>query len=112
MIRSMESMEATCAASTERSGSDTVIKKPTKKAMRSILKSLRPAVMCAPTYSPIGAMAVSAPNVKRPMPKTSMAAPSKKQSSASLDTGVKVKHIKKTMIVTGNTAATDSLTFA
>ena len=59
----------TCWASTWRSGSDTVTMTPIRKPTAATTQSFLERVMAAPTRSPMGVMAVSAPRENRPMPR-------------------------------------------
>ena len=68
--------------------------------------------MWAPTRSPMGVMAVSAPRVKRPMPTISSAAPIKKASSVAVGRGATVKLSTSTIAVMGTTEARASRIFS
>ena len=68
--------------------------------------------MAAPTLSPIGVMASSAPRVKNIMPTMIMAAPIRKHSSMLVDTGAIEKHSTSTMPTMGITAFKASLSFS
>ena len=61
---------------------------------------------------PIGAIAVSAPNVNNAIPTISNAPPSIKASSKLLGIGETVKHSNKTMAVIGSTEVKASLIFS
>lgn len=90
-------------ARTCRSGSEIVIRTPSKKLTKTIIHSLRDLVMHAPTLFPIGVIAVSAPRVKNAIPTISIAAPKAKDTSILFGMGVIVKHSIKTISVIGST---------
>ena len=102
----------TCSASTWRSGSDTVMITPIRKLTDTTTHSFRDLVIWAPTRSPMGVMAVSAPSVNSPMPTISSTAPIKNASRMSVGTGAIVKHSSSTMAVMGSTDASASRTFS
>ena len=57
-------------------------------------------------------MDISAPRANRPMPSTSMAAPSRKDSISPLSMGTSAKHSTATMAVMGSTEAMASRIFS
>ena len=58
----------TCSASTDKSGSATVMRTPITKHTETSNRSLRDLVKPDPTYAPIGVIARSAPRLKSPIP--------------------------------------------
>ena len=98
-----------CVAKTARSGSDMVIKMPTKKNAGKIIHSLLLLITVLPTYSPIGVIAVSAPSVNKPIPITVKNAPSKKDNILPFSTGINVEHNKITINAIGKTEEKASL---
>jgi hypothetical protein len=70
------------------------------------------AVILEPTYSPIGLIAVSAPKVKRPMPKISITAPIRKATKIAELTGKKAISRISTIAVTGSTEDSASEIFS
>ena len=99
-------------ASTCKSGSEMVMRKPSRKPMPSTTGRRRLLVMTAPTRSPMGVMLISAPSVKNMMPTTIIAAPSRKHSRMLGDTGAMVKHSTSTMAAMGSTACSASSNFS
>ena len=100
----------TWLASTVKSGSATVIKKPRTKQTATNNFTLDDFVKPAPTCSPIGVIATSAPKVKKPIPKIKNNADTLKITTSLTDRlikGVKFKTI--TISVTGNIDINDSL---
>ena len=85
---------------------------PISKLTHTTTHSFRDLVICAPTRSPMGSMAVSAPRVNKPIPTISSTAPTKNASSTSVGTGAAVKHKISTIRVIGTTEASASLTFS
>ena len=85
---------------------------PIKKLTDTTTHSFRDRVIWAPTRSPMGVMAISAPSVKSPMPRINSTAPIKKASSVSAGTGEIVKLSTTTMAVIGSTEAKASRTFS
>ena len=65
-------------------------------------------VSCLPVCSPMGIMAISAPRLKKPMPRMSSTAPTRNIISVASGMGVMVTHSANTISVTGSTAARDS----
>ena len=102
----------TCSASTCRSGSETVTMKPIKNPTAATTHSLRERVMAAPTRSPMGVMAESAPRENRAMPRMTIAAPTRKASSVSVGMGAAVKLRISTITAMGSTEAMDSRSFS
>ena len=100
----------TWSASTVKSGSATVISKPITKLTNSSRGNLLVLVSPEPICSPIGVIARSAPRLNSPIPKTRNIA---ETTNVTISRGVAfttgVKHIIKTMIVTGTTEISDSL---
>ena len=74
-------------ASTCKSGSEMVIRKPSRKPTPMMRKRFWLRVSMEPTRSPMGVMLISAPRVKNMMPTMIMAAPSRKQSRMLGETG-------------------------
>ena len=74
-----------CIRDSWRSGSDTVTMTPIRKPTAATTQSFLERVMAAPTRSPMGVMAVSAPRENRPMPRITITAPIRKASSVSVD---------------------------
>lgn len=102
----------TCWASTWRSGSDTVTMTPIRKPTAATTQSFLERVMAAPTRSPMGVMAVSAPRENRPMPRITITAPIRKASSVSVGMGATVKLRISTITVMGTTEAKASRSFS
>ena len=102
----------TCWASTCRSGSDTVTMTPIKKPTPATTQSLRERVIAAPTRSPMGVMAVSAPRENRAMPRMTITAPIRNASSVSVGMGATVKLRISTMTMMGTTEASASRSFS
>ena len=86
-------------ASTCRSGSATVMITPITKQAATMSHSLFERVSCVPTCSPMGIMAMSAPSVKKPMPR---------MSSVESSMGTTVMPSASTIRVIGMTALSDS----
>ncbi len=105
-------MPGTCPASTWRSGSEMVTMMPMSRLTDTTTHSFRDLVIWAPTRSPMGSMAVSAPRVNSPMPTISSTAPIRNASSTSVGTGAAVKHRNSTIRVMGSTEARASRTFS
>ena len=101
-----------CLASTARSGSATVTSTPMRKQPARMSHSLRVRVRWVPTSSPMGIMAMSAPRVKKPMPRMSRAAPARNRHRVERSTGTTKAHSASTMRLTGSTAARDSWIFS
>ena len=89
-------------ASTCRSGSATGMITPITKQAATMSHSLFERVSCVPTCSPMGIMAMSAPSVKKPMPRMSSAAPARNSISVESSMGT------TTIRVIGMTALSDS----
>ena len=85
---------------------------PIRKLTTITTHSFRDLVICAPTRSPIGSMAVSAPSVKSPIPTISRTAPTRKASNTSDGTGAMVKQRIRTISVIGSTEVSASRTFS
>ncbi len=77
-----------------------------------MMPTLRVLVMHAPTRSPIGDMASSAPREKNIMPTTSSTAPKRNAISTLVGSGAMVKLRISTMARMGSTAASDSCNFS
>ena len=95
-------------ASTCRSGSATVMITPITKQAATMSHSLFERVSCVPTCSPMGIMAMSAPSVKKPMPRMSSAAPARNSISVESSMGTTVMPSASTIRVIGMTALSDS----
>ena len=103
----------TCSASTDKSGSATVMSTPITKHTDTSSKSLRDLVSPAPTYAPIGVMARSAPKLKSPIPtikKTALIVKTTSSFSEKVTSGV--YETNNTISVIGNTEAKASLNFS
>ena len=68
--------------------------------------------ICTPTPSPIGVIAISAPNWKKPIPTISINAPVRNITTLPSSIGIKKILIIKTIPVIGRTAESDSLIFS
>ena len=105
-------MSLTWSASTDKSGSATVISKPIIKQTERSIPTFFDFVRPEPTCPPIGVIARSAPRLKRPIPRISNTA---ETANAIVSTGCKstsgVNEIISTITVTGNTDIKDSLSF-
>ncbi len=110
--RTVLSMCGTVSASTWRSGSEIVIAKPSMKLTARIKGIFFVFVSAVPILLPIGVIEVSAPREKRPIPATSITAPTKKQSNKSGFIGETEKHKTKTIITIGRTDSAASLIFS
>ena len=91
-------------ANTCKSGSEMVMRKPSRKPTPMMSSTLRLLVSIAPTRSPMGLMLISAPSVKNMMPTMIIAAPSRKQSRMLGETGAMEKQSTSTMATMGSTA--------
>ena len=111
-MRVMLGTAGTWPASTWRSGSEMVMRKPSRKPMTTITPRLRLRVTAEPTRSPMGVMLASAPRVKNIMPSTIMAAPSRKHSRMLGEMGATLKHSTATIPTTGSTAFSASSSFS
>ena len=87
MISIKSETASTCPANTCRSGSAIVVIRPSKKQTGTAKESLRSRVICFPTPSPIGIMAMSAPREKSPIPTIKSTAPTRKSISISAGMG-------------------------
>ena len=99
-------------ASTCKSGSEMVMRKPSTNPTPMMRGRLRLRVSMAPTRSPMGLMLISAPSVKNMMPTMIMDAPSKKHSRMLGETGAMLKQSTSTMATMGSTACSDSSSFS
>ena len=103
----------TCSASTDRSGSATVISTPIRKQTDSRMPSFLDLVSPSPMYCPIGVMAMSAPRLKRLMPTISRTAATPNTASSVREISTQgVMESTKTSAVTGITEISDSLSFS
>lgn len=82
--------DGTCDASTCKSGSETVMIKPSKNESVITTPSFFVFVMAVPMRSPMGVMAVSAPVVKNIMPTKMSTVPIKKHSRTLGESGAMV----------------------
>ena len=110
-MSAVESITAlTCSASTERSGSAIVISTPITNPTPSKTPSFLDLVSPAPTCSPIGVMARSAPRLKSPIPIMRKTAHTQNAvSSVAVKSISGVNESTTTMRATGNTEINDSL---
>ena len=108
----MLGMEGTWFASTCKSGSEMVMRKPSRKPTPMMRKRFWLRVSMEPTRSPMGVMLISAPRVKNMMPTMIMAAPSRKQSRMLGETGAMLKQSTSTMAAMGRTACSASSSFS
>ena len=93
-----------CPASTERSGSATVMSTPIRKQTQTRTASFLDLIRPSPTWRPMGVMARSAPRLNRPMPSTSSSAQSTNTARVAQVSGASgVKEITSTMTATGST---------
>jgi len=99
-------------ASTCKSGSEMVMRKPSRKPTPMMRGRLRVLVSMVPIRSPMGLMLISAPSVKNMMPTMIMAAPSRKQSRMLGEMGAMVKQSTSTMATMGSTACNASSSFS
>ena len=111
-IRMPFGMEGTCPARTCRSGSDTVMIKPSRKERETISVSFLLFVMQVPTFSPMGVMESSAPSVKNIMPRTSRTAPIRKHKRILGEIGATEKQRMRTITMIGSTATSASRNFS
>lgn len=102
----------TCSASTLKSGSATVISTPIAKPTPSKSGSFFDFVKPAPTCSPIGVIARSAPTLKSAMPKMSIIADTTKVTISLVVKSVMGVTAKiSTITATGSTEKSDSFSF-
>ncbi len=99
-------------ASTCKSGSEMVMRKPSRKPTPMMRGRLRVLVSMVPIRSPMGVMLISAPRVKNMMPTMIIAAPSRKQSRMLGETGAMEKQSTSTMATMGSTACNASNNFS
>ena len=111
-ISTVLSIAGTFVASTCRSGSEIVIRKPSTKPSGSMSQTRFVCVMLAPTRSPIGDIASSAPRLKSIMPTISNTAPMRNAIRMLVGIGATVKHSSSTMPMIGSTAFSDSFNFS
>ena len=105
-------MDCTWFASTCRSGSEMVIIKPSRKPRGRMIHSFFVRVMRAPSRSPMGSMASSAPRVKNIIPASSSSAPARKASRMLAGMGARVTDSSSTMATMGRTAFRASCHFS
>ena len=103
--------DGTCDASTCKSGSETVMIKPSKNESVITTPSFFVFVMAVPMRSPMGVMAVSAPVVKNIMPTKMSTAPIKKHSRTLGESGAMVNESASTMVMMGRTSLKRFLPF-
>ena len=89
-----------------------VMSAPIAKAISSTGTTLRVRSSCAPTPSPNGVMAISAPSWNSPMPTTSIAAPTRNSATDPSSIGTIITLMASTISVMGSTAQRDSLVFS
>ena len=111
-ISSILGIACTCRASTCKSGSEMVISTPSTKPRVRISGRFLVFVIRAPTCSPMGVMATSAPTEKNIMPTTSKTAPVKKLSSIPLGIGATVRLSASKSTTMGSTAEMASRIFS
>lgn len=97
-----------CSAKTVKSGSETVIKTPTKKNTGIMSHNFLVLTTPVPTYSPIGVIAVSAPSVNSPIPTTTNKTHTINVKNVSDGIGAIVKHKRRTIKDMGSTEENDS----
>ena len=103
----------TCSASTERSGSATVMSTPITKHTDTSSGNLRDLVRPEPTCSPIGVMERSAPRLKSAIPTTRNTAQMQKTTSSFNEKSASgVNESSSTISVTGSTEKNASLVFS
>ena len=105
-------MAGTWLASTCKSGSATVMMKPSKKASTTTTHSFLLPVMAEPTRSPMGVMESSAPRVKNIIPTRMSTVPTKKQSRMPEGMGAMEKQSSSTTPTMGSTACIASVNFS
>ena len=108
----MSGTAGVCLARTCRSGSATVTMAPMMIHAMTMTGSFVALASCAPTFSPMGIMAISTPRVKNPIPIIRKAAPARNSISGSRGMGVMVIPRINTMQVTGSTDDKDSVIFS
>ena len=101
-------IDGTNVARTCKSGSEIVIIIPNKSDKHTISNTFLLCVILEPTFSPMGVMDISAPNVKNIIPTITINAPIKKLNKILGVSGVIEKHSTKTINTIGTTAVTDS----
>ena len=111
-IRVRLSMEGTCCASTCKSGSEMVMMTPMENPISSTNMILRVLEICTPMPSPRGVIAISAPSWKKPIPMTSITAPTRNMTIAPSSTGTSSMLNSSTIPVMGRTAERDSRIFS
>ena len=105
-------IDGTCAASTWRSGSEIVIIAPMEKPIRKISGIFLVFEICTPIPSPKGVMDISAPSWKKPIPITSIIAPTINITMVPRSMGTSRMLKSSTMPVMGRTAERDSSIFS
>ena len=105
-------MCGTVSASTCRSGSATVMAKPSAKLTPRMSGRFFVRVSAVPILVPMGVMDCSAPSENRPMPTTSITPPMRKLRSRSGFIGAAVRHSRTTIRTIGSTQCADSATFS
>ena len=105
-------MCGTVSASTCRSGSATVMAKPSKKLTPRMSGRLRVFVSAVPILLPMGVIDCSAPSEKSPMPTVSSTASSRKHSSSAGDIGATNRHKSSTITTIGSTDSAASRIFS
>ena len=111
-MSTMSGTAGVCLARTCRSGSATVAMAPMMIHAMTMTGSFFALASCAPTFSPMGIMAISTPRVKNPIPIIRKAAPARNSISGSRGMGVMVIPRINTMQVTGSTDDKDSVIFS
>ena len=112
MSRTLFFMCGTVAASTWRSGSATVIAKPSRKLTPRMSGRFFVLVSAVPIFEPMGIIATSAPSENRPMPTTIITAPMRKHSSRSACIGITNRHSTSTIATIGSTEIAASRVFS
>ena len=102
----------TVSARTCRSGSATVMAKPSRKLTPRISGIFFVRVSAVPILLPMGVMDCSAPSENSPIPTTSITAPIRKHSSRSGRIGVTIRHSRSTMTAMGSADSAASTIFS
>ena len=107
-ISTIFSSSETCSASIVRSGSDIVIMIPITNATKAMSQIFPDAAIEEPIFVPSGCIDISAPMLKRAIPKTRKTIPMRKTSICPGSIGVIVKERTRMISAIGNIERSDS----
>ena len=111
-MRTLLGIEGTWLARTTRSGSAIVIIIPMTRQINARTGRSFTFIICAPTPSPSGVIAISAPSWKNAMPMMSIKAPTRNRAIVPVFMGTTKMLKSSTITVIGSTALTDSSIFS